>query len=617
MFRILFIILLLASPLIVSAQNAVVSDSVKLTSTAGEAQSTVVPPNKKMEKCKQGRVLITNDRKGPPDNDVVTGQDLDKPGITASTSKFDMGTVGANFDPDFTKSKYWFGTNDHDLLTLANGDVLYITGAFSRMPMSSPRAQIQLANPKWFADTFRCMKADNNGKCLANQAFGPGARTVVMVFRSTDCGENFTYVSQMDPMHVGGGLCALPQFRRNWSLKTIPQLFEKPWDMGGSDGQLAKVDPATNRVYMTFQCVGYNAVDAKAKEFVLDQNNKINKTLVMMMDPAVNFNWKNLGYIDQAAWRFSFVPVAGDELDFGFASSVLFGKKDAAGKYTFDSTGIPAPNGSNSWMGEWNFKDSSGNSKVPIDNIGSNVLAVPVISRTPDANILMLAFPDKFDSGWGYRVAFYDRVAKKITDASDADSIVPAKADTNNVVFHLAVADPGSGPVLLYWTDLDSAAKTVTVRGRLITGKGKFTDDFTISQTGGLPTSFALAGTNYWYGDYHTAGAYASKFSQTAGQGPFTVELANTMHYNYYPMWVEPTNVVRYARVEYSVRTDLMSVTSLKKVRVLKELTIPVRRWRPEPPPVELSRIRRPVRRLTQENEHKEDFRRPIVRPRP
>jgi hypothetical protein len=268
-------------------------------------------------------------------------------------------------------------------------------------------------------------------------------------------------------------------------------------------------------------------------------------------------------------------------------------------------------------MGESNFKDSAGNSKVPIGNIGSNVLAVPVISRTPDSNSLMLAFPDKLSSGWGYRVVFYDRAANKITDASDNDSIVPAKASADNVVFHLAVADPGTGPVLLYWTDLDSAAKTITVRGRLITGKGQFTDDFTISQSSGNPASFALSGSEYWYGDYHTAGAYASKFSQTAGQGPFSVVLANTLHYNYYPIWVEPTNIVRYAHVEYAVKTDLLTMTSAKKVRLIQERTIPAQRWRPEPPPVELSRIRRPVQKIIREHESDGDVRAPIVRPRP
>ncbi len=69
--------------------------------------------------------------------------------------------------------------------------------------------------------------------------------------------------------------------------------------MGGSDGQLAKVDPATDRVYLTFQCVGYqqdnsmppgwkppplNTVDPNAPQPILASKlskNPLNKTLVL------------------------------------------------------------------------------------------------------------------------------------------------------------------------------------------------------------------------------------------------------------------------------------------------------------------------------------------------
>jgi hypothetical protein len=234
----------------------------------------------------------------------------------------------------------------------------------------------------------------------------------------------------------------------------------------------------------------------------------------------------------------------------------------------------------------------------------------------------MLAFPDNFgSSGWGYRVAFYDRKAGTVTDASDADSILPAKSKTDNVAYHLAVADPGSGPVLLYWTDLDSATKKVTVRGRLITGKNKFTDDFTISQAAGQPTNFTLAGNEYWYGDYHTAGGYVKKSSLTTGQGPFTVTLASTTRYDYYPMWVEPNSTLRYTRVEYSISSSLLTLQPNVKAKQVNERTISLDRWKPQPPPVELSRIRRQQRPTTQERDEREITRRPvspiIIRPRP
>ena len=53
-------------------------------------------------------------------------------------STFDTGKLAGFNANDPTKSKYSFGTNDHDLLTLSNGDVLYLTGAFSRVSLGNP-----------------------------------------------------------------------------------------------------------------------------------------------------------------------------------------------------------------------------------------------------------------------------------------------------------------------------------------------------------------------------------------------------------------------------------------------------------------------------------------------
>ncbi len=604
------------------AQNIAVSNELTISTNAGEAQSTVVPPGH--PKCQEGRFLVTNDRARPPSG-VVMGRKLDDTtNSNPISSTFDMGLLAANYDlSDLTNAKYWFGTNDHDLLTLPNGDVLYITGAFTRMPLTSPGAR---PLPIWmnslFKDTYRagvCAAFDAFGNCTKTFDFGPNARSNVLVWKSTDCGENFSFVAEMDPVKFGA-TCALPQFRIKSPCATGEdcRITSAPWDMGGSDGQLARVDPATGQVFMTFQCVGYTGDDTSKPSPLLDPKKKINRTLVMQFDPNQS-SWKSLGYLDQPAWRFSLLPFK-NELDFGFGSAILTGKKNAQGGYSFDSNGTPAPNGGWSWMGEWNFKDSNGNTNIPINLIGSNVLAVPVLARTPDANTLVLAFPDNFGSkGWGYRVVFYDRAAGTVSDATDNDSILPIKANTDNIVFHLAVADPGSGPVLLYWTDLDSATKKVTVRGRLITAKGKFTDDFTISQSNGSPTSFTLAGNEYWYGDYHTAGGYMKKSAQTLGQGQLMVTLGTTTRYDYYPMWIEPGSTMRYAKVEYAVQTSLLSTLPGMKAVKLNERTIDSNRWKPNPPPVELVNIKRQARPATYERDQRQETQRVIrpLRPRP
>src|ERR1700704_5615202 len=102
-----------------------------------------------------------------------------------------MGALSANYSSDYTKSRYLFGTNDHDLLTLSNGDVLYITGAFSRMgrvglngvmPQGGDGEGVTAKNPPWFADTYRdiCITKNAAGTCTESYPFGPGARSVVL-----------------------------------------------------------------------------------------------------------------------------------------------------------------------------------------------------------------------------------------------------------------------------------------------------------------------------------------------------------------------------------------------------------------------------------------------------
>jgi|GEM_PF-3240649 len=617
------------------AQQVSVADVATLAIGAGEAQSTVVPPGKKSQ-CMQGRFLVTNDGARPPAG-VVSGRNLDNPNGPVVPSIFDMGALGSNYSNDFTKSRYFFGTNDHDLVTLSNGDVLYITGAFSRMgrlgsnPLMSQSAldggPSGSNNPGWFADTYRdiCTTYDAAGACVASYPFGPGARSVVLVWRSTDCGENFKYVSQMDPMKVGDGSCALPQFRRyaNGSI-----INSKPYDMGGTDGQLVKVDPANDRLYLTFQCVGFqqdmtpppgfkppplNTIDPNAPPITFPfklSTKPLNKTLVLASYNQ-GTSWQNLGFINQAEWRFSVIP-DGDDLTFGYASSVLFGNKNGGGGYDFDSTGIVAPNGGWTWFTRSPLKSDP---NIPLGNIYVNVFAQPLLARTPDSKSLLLAFPDVIsaNTGHGYRVFFYDRAEQKMVETA---AILPANQTADNVAFHLVAVDPGKGPILLYWNDLDSAAQTITIRGRIITGPGKYTNDFTISKSMGVPASFNLGAPNYWFGDYQTAGGFVSQSAQSQGQGGLQLMLQKGTRYNFFPVWIEPDGTVRYTSVVYTTKTSLAETLgtiaggSAKQTSMqLNVTTIPVQQWTRQPAPVAFSQIHRPVDERVMTSEP--DMRRP------
>jgi len=628
-------------------QQISIADTATLNLAAGEAQSTVVPPNKKTQ-CKQGRFLVTHDGIRPPYG-VVFGRNLDDPNGPVIGSTFDISKL-AGFNAEPAKSKYFFGTNDHDLLTLSNGDVLYLTGAFSRVSFLNPLNAIVVPggdgggamqkNPDWFDYAFRdgvCNKYAADGNCAEKIPFGPGARSVLLVWRSTDCGETFQYVSQVDPARVGDGSCAQPQFRRDAKGNIINA---KPYDMGGSDGQLVKVDPANDRLYLTFQCVGFerdtsspspdkipplNTVDPNAPPpplppFKLSQT-PLNKTLVVASYNQGN-SWQNLGIINQAEWRFSVIP-EGNDLGFGYASSLLFGKKTAAGNYSFDSTGIKAPNGNWNWWVEANLKD---NPNIPTGSIYANVWAVPLLTRTPDSKSYLLAFPDIISASanityqkgdFGYRVYFFDGASNELVESK---AILPAKLNADDVAFHLVAIDPGEGPILLYWYDLDSAAKSITIRGRLITGKGETTNDFSISQKSGQPASFNLTSVDYWFGDYQTAGGFVSGAMPAAGQGPFKVTLQKSTHYNYYPMWIEPDGTVRYTSVVYTKKTNVLDTieniaTGQSLTRQIQVSAIPREQWKRQPPPVDLRAIQRPVREMKTTEPDVQQIRRVVLRP--
>ena len=169
---------------------------------AGEAQSTVVPPSAKPAACRRGRLLASIDGRRPPATGLVLGRDL---GATDPTA-----TVQGTFDAPPNQVDYAFGTNDHDLVALPNGDVLYLTGAFTRRPLTP--------KPAWFDVAYR-------------GSFGPGARTSLMVWRSTDCGATFHFVSEFDPAQAGDGSCALPQHPRKTTPPGSPErpLSRRSW----------------------------------------------------------------------------------------------------------------------------------------------------------------------------------------------------------------------------------------------------------------------------------------------------------------------------------------------------------------------------------------------------
>jgi hypothetical protein len=522
-----------------------------------EAQSTVVPPGKNQTWCPAGRLLMSNDALRPP-SPVVRGRDLSGNGPE----------VISTFDQPPHPEWYSYVTNDHDLVTMNDGTVVYLTGAGSIEPLSP--------KPVWWDGTYR-------------GTFGPGTRSILMAWRSTDCGKSFQYAGEMDPAHMEDGSCANPQPVSN------PHTGQT-WDMGGSDGQLVKHDPLTDTLYLTFKCVGYYMQKkfdhSAAGAWVLTQ--PLNKTLVAISKNQ-GASWSSLGFIPGVAWwRFGVAPESPTKVAFGFANALTIGSPAAGGKFTFTAA-QPAPAGSFGWTGS-NWKPYNQTPR-PVPAVTANVVANTLIARAGDATHLILAFPSDAGQSGGFRVFFYDEGQQQFAEGAP---ILPANNSKDSVVMHLTAIDIGFGPVMLYWDDIDGPAKKVTVRGRIVTGLCKYTSDFDISGSSDLSSP---AGS-YFYGDYRTAGG----FGETRLREPTRVTLAE--HFHFYPMWVDRSGTLKFADVAVTESPEIrisrdprpMVGTVVPPVH-LNVIRIPIAQWRPSPGPVELRTMGSQLPRVVESEE--------------
>jgi hypothetical protein len=527
-------------PNLALAQNYAVTvkdPSQPFSFAAGESQSTVVPPGLKSQ-CTGGRMIVTNDNRRPTDPQSVVWRDLNNnsSGFTATT-----------FDAIPNSANYLFGTNDHDIITMPNGDVILEWGVHMDGAVNP--------KPAWFDDTY-------------HSTFGPGVRRGLMTWLSDDCGQSFKYRGQIDPATTADGTCAFPQFRRDANHNIIT---EKPYYNGGSDGQLMKLDRANNKIYVMFPCMGFKQ-DKTQPGFVLSTNPLSTGMVLVSTDEGAN--WKFLGWQNVAVWRYGVLPISQGNLAFGQGNVISFGTKLSDGTYKFDTSGIPTPNGGPNWDG--NFDGAAVKAVVY-----ANVYANTIVSRVPGkVNDAVLTFPATVPAGsasaYGYRMFFYDKSANTF---GEAKAIVPLVKNNESFVMHLAAIDPGSGPVLLYWYDLDVQSGKGLVRGRLVSGAGTYSSDFTITENGPTASYFGLGNSSYWYGDYKTAGGYVQSVPLNPGPGKkFSKSI-----YHYFPMWVEPDQTVRYVEV---------TAEAMQKINVPHFYYAAINKWVHPALPVEFSKIK-------------------------
>lgn len=505
-------------------------------SQSGEVQSTVVGPGLKSQ-CPTGRFLISMDAVRPPQTGTVIGRDLNHPGTPDVQSSFES-------DPDAAHDLY--GTNDDDIITLANGDVLLIWGVHIDDSLNP--------KPGWFDLTY-----------AGGGTFGPGARRGSFVYRSTDCGQSFQYVTKIDPAKQGDGLCANPQPLKS---PAPPATYAN----GGSDGQLSKA--VGNTVYLTMDCVG-RLQDTSKPGWVLGTD--FVARVAVLSSTTEGTSWKYLGYIPKldgdAGWRAGVVPLSNGDLAFGLLNFLTFGKKQTNGGYKFDGATIPAPTDSG-------WGDANNAKYQAID--GTKVLANTLTVRVPGGDDILIAYPATVKDSNGKSVDGYEMVLYDPLNNSfgQAEPIFPAVHSANHFLMHMVAIDPGSGPVLLYWYDIDANAKTATMEGRLIYENGAYSPNFAVATTTffkppkyPLPmiVPYSFATDSAWYGDYHTAGGYA----------PTGIVSPNFEQYNYYPMWVQSDGQARYSHVTVT-RNPVLAKQGLF-------ILYPI--WKPGPPPVEIEKV--------------------------
>jgi hypothetical protein len=505
-----------------------ISDSVKLDIEAGEVQSTVVPPGKKWA-CPYGRLVISSDYGKDPAE--VAFIPLDNLSASPGSASFDT--------PASFNVKRRIRSNDHDLVAFPNGDLLLVKMGQSTVPLFDETGQ--QFKPNWFDYAYK-LGDDKDGNLT--EAWGPGARSELLIWRSTDCGNNFTFVSSIDTATLDDeygtpddGSGGLPQSGKDTvGGKTV-------WQMGGTDGPLVRVERQTSRVFVTIGLVGNKP--ATESPFSLS-GAPLNRTVVMMSEDKGE-TWSRAAVLPFSGWRVDVVPRPNNKL--AFADMGWSGGEGYAFLYPnrpigfgilsyFDSPAYGAPVKPGQWGWHtlpWNRPVLYKKDQSPDDYMKVNVHAQTLLSRSPSSTKLLMAYPDTIDTnGDGYRVYIHNGESSWLK----LPSVTPRSAAAPDFALHLTAVDPGRGPLLLYWYDVDTNAKTAVMRGRLITGDNLSTADFSVSRDGSAEASFDVTTAAKFYGDYHTAGAYYVKPNADAQYA-----------YHYYPVWIEADGFVHVAHV--------------------------------------------------------------------
>lgn len=320
------------------------------------------------------------------------------------------------------------------------------------------------------------------------------------------------------------------------------------FDMGGTDGQLVTAETALDRLYLTFRCVG-RVPSTVPGDFDLTAV-PLGKSIVAVSEKGQP--WTLMGMPQFNVWRMGIVALDASTVAIGggLSNAFLRANSSTTGKWTFPTTF--------SFVGGYAEPDWT---NPPYSLVNANFRDHAILARTPGTSRGMMILPDIIPNlGFGYRIFFEGEQPDSFSEATTP--ITPATNSSADVVFHLQAVSSGSGnPVLLYWYDFDSVAKTITIRGRVVAGDGKYSKDFALSRAGNKARSFPAQFPAMGYGDYQTAGGY----------------VRSDQVYVFHPMWVESgDNKAHFGTVIYdpsALTTDVMLKT-VKPAIVMKRVAL-------------------------------------------
>lgn len=470
-----------------------------------EAQSTVIPPGKKKE-CPGGRLLISKSGHPPiTPTGTVRYLDLDDLDAKPADSEFEVLPAGPwairqrQTPGGLSPAPVWdIGSNDHELVALPGGDVLCIWMGRSRERLDP--------KPDWFDGTYKKL---DDGSLL-----GPGIRSTIFVWRSTDGGARFMFLTYIDMAKLLGGWPAFPQAAGD----TPPQKFV----MGGTDGPSVRVNRTTGNVYLTMGCAGREDMDKDWFNGVYSLGPKLAKTLVMESSDNGE-SWGLVSVIRMYAWRWSMVPQGGSGMYFGAGDWVFSGENQWSieeGSEITKATG-----------GKYGWTLTEDREKWGVRNPNRSLLV-----RGPGPQTLLHAGTRDFGaSGKGYALFAHEPESESCMPMG---RILPQQKAADNFVWNITGIDVGEGPVLLYWYDAEWPAKSLTIRGRLVGSDGEQSMDFQVATSGGGP----VTGKSASIGDYHTAAGYVERKFGGDGQ--------QTTTFYYFPIWAQvPDSQVRFTRI--------------------------------------------------------------------